>query len=154
MVCALHTFLEFVNLARQNTHNTKTLKDMETVLEQFHQYWECFVEAGVHLLQHSLMHYIKSICLFGSPNGLCTSITESKHIKAVKEPWHQSNHYNALGQMLVTNQCLDKLAVACIDFTWHGMLKETCLSSVLADLHKCFIFLVIFLGTQNTFPSR
>ena len=101
-----------------------------------------------------IMHYTKSICLFGSPNGLCTSITESKHIKAIKEPWHWSNHYNALGQMLVTNQCLDKLVAARIDFTRHGMLKGTYLSSVLADLHKCFIFLVIFLGAQNTFPSR
>ena len=160
MVCALRAFLEFVNLARRNTHNTETLKDMETALERFHQYRECFVEAGVRLpqstppRQHSLMHYTKSIRLFGSPNGLCTSITESKHIKAIKEPWRRSNHYNALSQMLVTNQCLDKLVAARIDFTQHGMLKGTCLSSVLADLRKCFIFLVIFLGAQNTFPSR
>ncbi|KAG6329486.1 hypothetical protein ID866_9602 [Astraeus odoratus] len=53
----------------------------------------------------------KLIELFGAPNGLCLSITESKHIKAVKEPWWQSSHFEAVGQMLVTNQCLDKFSV-------------------------------------------
>ncbi|KAF8128403.1 hypothetical protein EV363DRAFT_1400566 [Boletus edulis] len=32
------------------------------------------------------------IRLFGAPNGLCLSIIESKHIKAIKEPYRQSNH--------------------------------------------------------------
>lgn len=60
--------------------------------------------------------------MFGSPNGLCSSITESKHIKAVKEPWRRSNHYNALGQMLLTNQRNDKLAASTVDFAARGML--------------------------------
>jgi hypothetical protein len=38
--------------------------------------------------QHALVHYLMLIRLFGLPNGLCSSITESKHIKAVKQPWH------------------------------------------------------------------
>ena len=41
--------------------------------------------------QHALSHYYYLIHLFGSPNGLCSSITESKHIKAMKEPWRRSN---------------------------------------------------------------
>ncbi|KIJ16060.1 hypothetical protein PAXINDRAFT_76254, partial [Paxillus involutus ATCC 200175] len=41
---------------------------------------------------------------FGAPNGLCPSITESKHITAVKKPWRRSNKHNALGQILRTNQ--------------------------------------------------
>ncbi|KAF8957103.1 hypothetical protein BDZ97DRAFT_120310 [Flammula alnicola] len=60
---------------------------------------------------------------FGAPNGLCSSITESKHIKAVKEPWRRSSHFEALAQMLVTNQRLDKLAAARVDFRARGMLK-------------------------------
>ncbi|KIJ59510.1 hypothetical protein HYDPIDRAFT_33120 [Hydnomerulius pinastri MD-312] len=48
--------------------------------------------------------------LFGAPNGLCSSIVESKHIRAVKKPWRKSNKHHALGQMLLTNQHLDKLA--------------------------------------------
>ncbi|KIK75247.1 hypothetical protein PAXRUDRAFT_83720, partial [Paxillus rubicundulus Ve08.2h10] len=73
--------------------------------------------------QHSLCHYIHHIRSFGAPNGLCSSITESKHIKAVKELWQRSNHFEALGQMLLTNQCLDKLTAARVDFESHGMLQ-------------------------------
>ena len=80
--------------------------------------------------QHSLNHYVKVICAFGSPNGLCSSITESKHIKAVKEPWRRSSRFEALSQMLLTNQRLDKLAAARVDFTDRGMLEGTCLSLV------------------------
>jgi hypothetical protein len=47
---------------------------------------------------------------------------ESRHITAIKKPWHQSNRYDALGQMLRTNQCLDKLAAMHSDFVSHGML--------------------------------
>ena len=51
--------------------------------------------------QHALVsHYYTLIKLFGSPNGLCSSITESEHIKSVKEPWHCSSRFKALVQML------------------------------------------------------
>lgn len=56
------------------------------------------------------------------PNGLCSSITESKHIKAVKELWRRTNHHNALGQMFLINQRLNKLAAMQVDFTARGML--------------------------------
>ena len=74
--------------------------------------------------QHSLVHYKAVIQLFGSPNSLCSSIMESKHIKAIKEPWRCSSHYKVLRQMLLTNQCLDKLAASRVDFIAHGMLSR------------------------------
>ncbi|KAF8232666.1 hypothetical protein L208DRAFT_1270915, partial [Tricholoma matsutake] len=91
---------------------------------------EIFCTSGIHTngfnlpRQHSLIHYVKLIHTFGSPNGLCSSITESKHIKAVKEPWWCSSCFEALSQMLLTNQCLNKLAAARIDFADHGMLQD------------------------------
>ncbi|KIK72090.1 hypothetical protein PAXRUDRAFT_97884, partial [Paxillus rubicundulus Ve08.2h10] len=69
-------------------------------------------------------HYIQ---LFAALNSVCSSITKNKHIKAVKGPCHHSNHFNMLGQMLETNQWLDKLAAMHADFTTHGMLSGTCL---------------------------
>ena len=69
-----------------------------------------------------MTHYSMLIRLFGAPNGLCSSITESKHIKAVKKPWRRSNRYKALHQMLVTNQRLDKLAALRANFQDRGML--------------------------------
>ncbi|KAI0246059.1 hypothetical protein BJV78DRAFT_1136045, partial [Lactifluus subvellereus] len=63
--------------------------------------------------------------LFGSPNGLCSSITESKHIKAVKEPWRHLNHFNAIVQMLQTLHRLDKLAAVWREFAELGMMDES-----------------------------
>ncbi|KAI0309213.1 hypothetical protein OF83DRAFT_1019582, partial [Amylostereum chailletii] len=60
--------------------------------------------------------------LFGAPNGLCSSITESKHIKAVKDPYRRTNHNKPLGQMLLINQRLDKLTADRSDFTARNML--------------------------------
>ncbi|KAH9020564.1 hypothetical protein EDB85DRAFT_2075668 [Lactarius pseudohatsudake] len=107
---------------------------------RFHRHREIFREVGVRIKgfnlprQHSLIHYTKLIRAYGAPNGLCSSITESKHIKAVKEPWRCSNRFDVLSQMLLTNQRLDKLAAARVDFTNCGMLKGTCILSVLGQI--------------------
>ncbi|KAG1720920.1 uncharacterized protein EDB91DRAFT_1240360 [Suillus paluster] len=138
----VHTFralLEFCYLVRQNTITERTLDEIQDAVSRFHQYREVFKTSGVIPTfslpqQHSLMHYTHVIRLFGTPNGLCSSITESKHIKAVKDPWRQSSRYKVLGQMLVTNQRLSELAAACVDFESHGMLKGTCLSAELKAL--------------------
>ena len=61
-------------------------------------------------------------------NSLCSSITESHHITAVKKPWCHFNCYEALGKMLITNQWLDKLTAARNNFIVCGMLPlELCL---------------------------
>ena len=79
---------------------------------------------------------------FAAPNALCSSITESKHIKAVKEPWRRSNRYEALEQMLLTNQRLDKVAAARVDFTERGMLAGSCLLEMQNRLGKTFLCLL------------
>ena len=119
MVKCLAAFLEFCYIARRNAITAAALNQLQDALNHFHRYREFFVgTAGVKgdcislPQQHSLVHYLRSIQLFGSPNGLCSSITESKHIKAVKEPWRRSSRYKALTQMLKTISRLDKLAAA------------------------------------------
>ncbi|KAG1878335.1 hypothetical protein F4604DRAFT_1580134 [Suillus subluteus] len=141
VVQTFHTFLEFCYLVRQDIITEKTLNEIQNALDRFHRYREIFkttevIETLSLPRQHSLQHYIHLIHLFGAPNGLCSSITESKHIKAVKEPWWQSNRYKALSQMLVTNQCLDKLTAARTDFTNCGMLNGTNLSTAIDALGK------------------
>lgn len=101
---------------------------MDTALAEFHESRKIFVELGIRLdfnlpRQHSARHWTKLIREFGAPNGLCSSITESKHIKAVKQPWRRSSRYRALQQMLYINQRLDKLSAARVDFTRRGMLE-------------------------------
>ncbi|KAG2041499.1 hypothetical protein BDR03DRAFT_932314 [Suillus americanus] len=128
VVWCFRAFLEFCYLVRQDIVTDDTLKEIEEALDHFHHYRKVFQETSVRFdgfslpRQHSLMHYTKLICMFGAPNGVCSSITESKHIKAVKQPWRRSSKFNALGQILLTNQCLDTLAAARTDFIARGML--------------------------------
>ena len=146
MVRALRALLDFIYLARRNVHDTNSLQGMDNALDEFHKYRQIFVQKGVREekstppRQHSLVHYMASIRAFGAPNGLCSSITENKHIQAVKEPWRRSNRFKALYQMLLTNQRLDKLAASRADFANRGMLNGTCLSGVLARLGDHSLF--------------
>ena len=132
MVKCLSAFLDFCYIARRNFITATNLNELEDALTRFHLHREIFVgTAGVTgdrislPRQHSLMHYIRCIRLFGSPNGLCSSITESKHIKAVKEPWRRSSRFKALAQMLLTNSRMDKLAAARQEFRKLGMMDGT-----------------------------
>jgi hypothetical protein len=133
-------FLEFCYIVRHDIITEETLLELTDALNRFHQYRAIFVELGIRPdgislpRQHSLVHYHASIRAFGAPNGLCSSITESKHIVAVKDPWRRSNRHKALGQMLLTNQRLDKLAAASVDFMDRGMLEGTCLSEALKSI--------------------
>ena len=127
-MCTVHALLDFCYIARQSALTKDDLSQLEDALSCFHQYREIFITAGVRdnflvPRQHALVHFPSLVHLFGAPNGLCSSITESKHIRAVKEPWRWSNRNQALGQMLVTNQRLDQLMAARSDFKDQGMLN-------------------------------
>ncbi|KAG1841019.1 hypothetical protein DFJ58DRAFT_718247 [Suillus subalutaceus] len=140
VVRAFSAFLEFCYLVRRNVLTEKSLKEIQDALTRFHQYHEIFKTTGTVTTfslprQHSMVHYVHCIRLFGAPNGLCSSITESKHIKAIKEPWRR--------QMLLTNQRLDKLTASRVDFRTRGMLAGTCLSSILAALGTCYFLLLV-----------
>ncbi|KAL1718599.1 hypothetical protein EV715DRAFT_291211 [Schizophyllum commune] len=107
-------FLDFCYIARRNAITAPMIDDLRDALRRFHHHHQVFIETGVRPdgislpRQHALKHYIDSIVLFGSPNGLCSSITESKHIKAIKEPWRRSSrNMAALRQMLLTNVRLE-----------------------------------------------
>lgn len=139
MVRALRAFLDFCYLARHNVHDTQSLIALQDALDRYHRHRTIFLQCGVRQnfnlpRQHSLKHYLALICKFGAPNGICSSITENKHIKAVKKPWRRSSRFKALGQMLLTNQRIDKLAASRVDFKSRGMLEGTCLSEVLEKM--------------------
>ncbi|KAG1737260.1 hypothetical protein EDB19DRAFT_1895859 [Suillus lakei] len=103
MVQALRALLDFIYITHHNIISSNSLNAMDNALKHFHRYHKIFQTSGL-------------IRVFGTPNGLCSSITESKHIKAVKEPWCWSSCFEALSQMLLTNQRLDKLAASHVDF--------------------------------------
>lgn len=142
IIKTFNLFLDFCYIARQSILTEDSLNALDTALERFHHYREIFRVSGVRPdgfslpRQHSLKHYRHNIENFGAPNGLCSSITESKHIVAVKKPWRRSNRYEAMKQMLVINTRNDKLAAARADFSARGMLHGTCLGEALQALYK------------------
>ncbi len=101
---------------------------IDETVARYHHEREIFRDVGVCPdgfslpRQHSVVHYRHLIQDFGVPNGLCSSITESKHIKAVKEPWRRSSQFNVLSQILLINERLDKLAAARVNFEARSML--------------------------------
>ena len=136
VVHCLASFLDFCYLVRQSEIDEDTLAKIHAMLKEFHIAQEVFRDVGVRPTgfslpwQHALTHYPCLIQEFGAPNGLCSSITESHHITAVKWPWRRSNRYEALSQMLLINQCLDKLAAARAKYISRGILPpdpKTCM---------------------------
>jgi len=128
IVQCLSAFLDASYIAQHQDINMDALNMLDTAMTKFWELHEIFCTSDVRHKgfslprQHALLHYCRLIEDFGAPGGLCSLITESCHITAVKKPWHRSNRYHTLGQMLHTNQWLDKLAAMHSDFISHGML--------------------------------
>ncbi|KAI9429507.1 hypothetical protein H4582DRAFT_2114355 [Lactarius indigo] len=100
VILCLGAFMDACYISRRQDIDSGALDALDRALEKFKQLREVFRTSD-----------------FGAPGGLCTSITESHHITAVKKPWCRSNRFQALGQMLLTNQRLDKLAAMRSHFT-------------------------------------
>ena len=133
IVRCFSAFLDFCYIARMSVFTEDKLDALDNALTRFHKYRRVFQELGVREpttagfalpRQHAMAHYRKHIENFGAPNGLCSSITESKHIAAVKRPWRRSSRYNAIHQIMLTNRRLEKLAAARVRFTTQGLLKS------------------------------
>ncbi|KAF8954718.1 hypothetical protein BDZ97DRAFT_1908047 [Flammula alnicola] len=91
------------------------LQSLDSALRQFHIYQEIFRVSGVR-------------------NGFSLPHQHSlRHITAVKKPWRCSSHFEALGQMLITNQRLDKLNAAQADYISRQMLPPKCQVPVVED---------------------
>ncbi|KAI9429150.1 hypothetical protein BJY52DRAFT_1353967 [Lactarius psammicola] len=123
MVRCVAAFMDACYIARQNAISSLSLEHFQDCVQTFHQLRTVFIEEGVRTAlslprQHALKHFYYAIHLFSSPNGLCLSITESKHIQAVKEPWRRSSRYLALTQMLKTLQRMDNMT------TLHRRLED------------------------------
>lgn len=127
MVHCIAIFLNICYTIRGTIHTTMTINKLEKLIAEYHTARDIFIAtvrpAGISLpRQHALVHYPHLIREFGAPNGLCSSITETRHISAVKEPYRRSNHHEPLAQMLIANTRTDKIGAARAVFKERGML--------------------------------
>ncbi|KAK0439960.1 uncharacterized protein EV420DRAFT_1623156 [Desarmillaria tabescens] len=123
-------FLDFCYLVRRSDIDENTLFSISEAVGRFQHHRKIFITMGIRddfnlPCQRAMIHYVQHIIEFGVPNGLCSSITESRHITAVKKPWHCSNRYQALSQMLLTNQQLDKLNALRSELVQSGLIPPT-----------------------------
>lgn len=130
MVQCIATFIDACYIARRNTISAPMLQRFSECVRHFHKLRNVFTDTGVRTnislpRQHALSHYYAMIQLFGSPNGICSSITESKHIKAVKEPWRRSSRFKALAQMLRNILRMEKMAALHRVLLKKGLLQGT-----------------------------
>ncbi|KAK7457887.1 hypothetical protein VKT23_010231 [Stygiomarasmius scandens] len=130
MVKCFTAFLDFCYLVRRPDIDEDTLASIDEALQRFYHYRQIFIDLGVREdfnlpRQHALSHYHDNIILFGALSGLCSSITESRHITAIKKPWRRSSRYQALSQMLFINQRLDKLAALTAELVYRNLLPPS-----------------------------
>lgn len=82
--------MEFCYLVQRSVPEDEDLVAIDSAVADFHLNRVAFdssqPDGYSSPRQHSLVYYRLLIQEFGAPNELCSSITESKHIKAVKEP--------------------------------------------------------------------
>lgn len=95
MIQAISEFVDFCYLVRRDVLDEAALDEVDDSLDDYLQDCEIFKTEGVQSnnpsgfslpRQRIIFHYCHLIKDFGAPKGLYSSITESKHIKAVKEP--------------------------------------------------------------------
>ena len=128
MVRCVAAFMNACYVARRNSIDSPSLEYFRDCVDTYHDLRTVFPEAGLCVKQsvprqHALTHFYQGIHLFGSPNGLCSSITESKHIRVVKIPWRMSSRYHALTQMLRIIERMEKMQALRRHFEDNGMLQ-------------------------------
>jgi hypothetical protein len=127
IVQCISAFLNACYIARRNAITSPMLNQFEECVEQFHTLRNVFTTSGIRETislprQHALLHFRLLIPLFGAPNGLCSSITESRHVKAVKKTWQRSSRHKALRQMLQIISRLENMATARLKFTENELM--------------------------------
>ena len=127
-VCAL---LDFVHLAQYPSHTAQTLVHLEACLARFHENKAVFVDLGVrkHLnipKFHSLLHYSRTITLFGTTDNYNTEQSERLHIDCAKDAYLATNRKDEIPQMTMWLGRREKIKKHSIYIKWR---QEHCPTS-------------------------
>ncbi|KAN0136430.1 hypothetical protein V8E53_005798 [Lactarius tabidus] len=117
----LGALLDFIYLSQYPVHTTESLKAMDAVLHQFHENKDVFINLGVrnHFNNipkiHSLIHYTRSITLFGTVDNYNTKQSECLHINIqtvtnfTKNAFQATNFKDVYKQMTTWLQCQEAI---------------------------------------------
>ncbi len=115
---AVRALLDFVHLAQYPSHTSQTLDHLEGCLARFHENKAIFFDLGVrnHLnipKFHSLLHYGRSITLFGSTDNYNTEQSECLHIDFTKDAYRATNRKDEYSQMTAWLERREKIQIHC-----------------------------------------
>ncbi|KAH9083700.1 hypothetical protein EDB83DRAFT_2282415 [Lactarius deliciosus] len=104
LTCTVRALLDFIYLSQYPAHTTESLKAMDAALCRFHENKDIFIELGVreHFnipTLHSLLHYTRSISLFGAADNYNTEHSERLHIDLTKNAYRATNFKDEYKQM-------------------------------------------------------
>jgi hypothetical protein len=104
IIKSARALLDFVFLARYETHTSDTLCLLEESLARFHENKDVFIDLEVRESfelpkLHSLTHYVSSIRLFGTTDNYNTEQTECLHIDLAKDAYRATNQKDKYAQM-------------------------------------------------------
>lgn len=110
----LQAFMDFCYIVRANSLLASDIDSIREAITRFHHYRQVFISYGVRDTislprQHAMTHFPDGVIKFGAPNGLDSSITESKHIEVCKQTWRRASRDDPLPQMLRSITWLDQL---------------------------------------------
>jgi hypothetical protein len=104
IIQASRALLDFVHLAQYHSHTDETLQALQDALDDFHALKDVFIGLGCRKhfnipKFHLLVHYTKSIRLFGSLDGFNTENLEQLHIDYAKKAYAATNRKDYTIQM-------------------------------------------------------
>ncbi|KAI9430251.1 hypothetical protein BJY52DRAFT_1208101 [Lactarius psammicola] len=104
LVQAVRAILDFIYISQYRVHTVETLNALDDALQHFHDNKEVFIDirAREHFnipKFHSLLHYSRSITLFGTADNYNTEQAERLHINFTKNAYRATNHKDEYPQM-------------------------------------------------------
>jgi len=113
---AVKSLLDFIYLSQYRAHDEITLGYLEDALKAFQENQKVFIELGLCSDMnipkfHSLIHYVKSIRLFGTTDNYNTEAFERFHIDFAKEGFRASNKRDEFPQMINWLSRREKMAM-------------------------------------------
>ncbi|KAI9450477.1 hypothetical protein BJY52DRAFT_1125915 [Lactarius psammicola] len=104
LVRAVRAILDFIYISQYRVHTVETLNALDDALQRFHDNKEVFIDIGAreHFnipKFHSLLHYSRSITLFGTADNYNTEQAKRLHIDFTKNAYRATNHKDEYPQM-------------------------------------------------------
>ncbi|KAN0136268.1 hypothetical protein V8E53_005873 [Lactarius tabidus] len=100
----VRALLDFIYISQYPVQTTESLKAMDAALCRFHENKDILIELEVRRgfiipKLHSLIHYTRSIALFGAADNYNTEQSERLHIECAKKGFRASNFKDETKQM-------------------------------------------------------